>query len=169
MNMVALSDHGRRGGKVTRHRAILSVVASRPIRTQDELVDALERRHLHATQATVSRDIRELGLVRVHDRDGGRYIPPSPASGQEGDQTYAAQLVRIFSDHVRTIEFVGTLGIIRTRPSSAPLVATALDTGDHEGIAGTVAGDDTVLVIARGAAAARRLHSQLVKLTGNHR
>ena len=155
----------RSAGKITRHRTILAVIAARPIRTQDELVAELQRKRLQVTQATVSRDIRELRLIRIHDRDGGRYVA-APASPEQPSD-YASHLESIFHDHVRGVEFVDNLAVIRTYPSSAPLVASALDSGHSPEIAGTVAGDDTVIVVVRGTAAARRLHSRFAKLTGN--
>jgi len=167
--MAAASSTLDRGAiKSTRHQMILVAVAAKEIRTQDELVEHLRRKRFVVTQATVSRDIRELGLVRTHDRDGGRYIAPGRAGGEGGGPAYSAQLATIFHDHVRSVEFIDHLGVIHTHPSSASLVAAALDAGDHEEIAGTVAGDDTVIIVVRGGVAARKLHARLNKLTGNH-
>src|SRR5579884_1300620 len=149
--------------KAERHRTILDLVRAHPIRTQDELVDALRGLRLDVTQATVSRDLRELGLLRVPDGDGLRYVA-SPAEADPGGTS--ARLRSAVRDHVRGIEFVGHLGVIRTRPSTAPLVAAALDQAHFEEVAGTVAGDDTVLVVARGSDAARRLHKKLAMLNG---
>ena len=160
--MTAARLDSRGGGKAARQRAILAVIAERAIRTQEELVDALGADGLQVTQATVSRDIHELGLLRVHDREGGRYV------GRPGDAPadYSSRLSAIFRDHVRGVEFVGNLAVIRTHPSSAPLVASALDSGAHAEIAGTVAGDDTVIVVVRGATAAKHLNLFFAQLTG---
>ncbi len=144
--------------KAERHRAILDLVRAHPIRTQDELVDALRGLRLDVTQATVSRDVRELGLLRVADGDGLRYVS-GPADVDPGGTS--ARLRSALREHVRGVEFVGNLGVIRTRPSTAPLVAAALDQSHFEELAGTVAGDDTVLVVARGADAARRLQQRI--------
>jgi len=154
--------------KGTRHQMILMAVAAKEIRTQEELVEHLRRKRFVVTQATVSRDIRELGLVRIHDRNGGRYIAPGGADRKGGGPAYSAQLATIFHDHVRSVEFIDHLGVIHTHPSSASLVAAALDAGGHEEIAGTVAGDDTVIIVARGGVAARKLHARLAKLIGGH-
>ena len=143
--------------KAERHRAIVDLVRAHPIRTQDELVDALRGLRLDVTQATVSRDVRELGLVRVPDGDGLRY-----ASSADVDPGGASPRLRsAVREHVRSIEFVGHLGVIRTRPSTAPLVAAAIDQAHFDEVAGTVAGDDTVLVVARGTDAARTLQRRL--------
>jgi transcriptional regulator of arginine metabolism len=144
--------------KAERHRAIIDLVRAHPIRTQDELVDALRGLRLDVTQATVSRDVRELGLVRVADGDGLRYVA-SPADVDPGGTS--ARLRSAVREHVRGVEFVGHLGVIRTRPSTAPLVAAAIDQAHFEEVAGTVAGDDTVLVVARGVDAARKLQQRI--------
>jgi transcriptional regulator of arginine metabolism len=144
--------------KAERHRAIVDLVRAHPIRTQEELADALRGLRLDVTQATVSRDVRELGLVRVPDGDGLRYVA-SPADVDPGGTS--ARLRSAVREHVRGVEFVGHLGVIRTRPSTAPLVAAALDQAHFEELAGTVAGDDTVLVVARGLDAAKRLQRRI--------
>jgi transcriptional regulator of arginine metabolism len=149
--------------KAERHRAIVDLVRAHPIRTQDELVDALRGLRLDVTQATVSRDVRELGLVRVPDGEGLRYVS-SPADADPGGTS--ARLRSAVREHVRGVEFVGHLGVIRTRPSTAPLVAAALDQAHFEEVAGTVAGDDTVLVVARGSEAAARLRRKLETIAG---
>ena len=153
----------RAPGKAERHRAIVDLVRAHPIRTQDELVDALRGLRLDVTQATVSRDVRELGLVRVPDGDGPRYVS-SPA---DADPTgTSARLRSAVREHVRGVEFVGHLGVVRTRPSTAPLVAAAIDQAHFDEVAGTVAGDDTVLVVARGNEAAARLRRKLEAISG---
>ena len=150
-------------GKSERHEAILALVRDRAVRTQEEIVDALRRRGLEVTQATVSRDIKELGLARVHDPDGPRYVVTetgdSPPPG-------TARLRSVMREHVRSMEFVGHLGVIRTRPSSAPLVAANIDQSHFAEVAGTVAGDDTVLVIIRSVPAAKQLAEKLRALVG---
>jgi transcriptional regulator of arginine metabolism len=122
--------------KEDRQRAILELVRDRPVHTQHELARALGERGFAATQATVSRDIQELGLVRTGDgyRAG---VPVSPVS----------ELVLSMTQ----VEF---LMVIRTPPGTANLVARAVDESGVEGVAGTVAGDDTILAVLadRGAA-----------------
>jgi transcriptional regulator of arginine metabolism len=144
--------------KTERQQAILDLVRDRKVRTQEEIVAALHRRGLEATQATVSRDIRELGLVRVHDPDGLRYV-----AGGEADEPspVTTRLRAVMREHVRSMEFVEHIGVVRTRPSSAPLVAAVIDSAHFEEVAGTVAGDDTVLVVVRSRPGARRLADRL--------
>jgi transcriptional regulator of arginine metabolism len=111
-----------------------------------------------ATQATVSRDIRELGLVRVHDPDGLRYVVGGDA---EEASPLSTRLRAVMREHVRSMEFVEHIGVVHTRPSSAPLVAAVIDSAHFEEVSGTVAGDDTVLVVVRTRPGARRLAERL--------
>jgi transcriptional regulator of arginine metabolism len=148
--------------KPVRQRAILELVRARPIRTQEELVSQLQRRRLAVTQATVSRDIRELGLLRVHDDGGPRYVPPSAELDAESSNLRLHNALR---EHVRGIEFVDLLGIVHVAPGCAPLVAGAIDGARFDELAGTVAGDDTVLIVARSRPAAQRLLLRLRALT----
>ena len=145
--------------KVERQQAILDLVRDRRIRTQEEIATALHRRGFEATQATVSRDIRELGLARVHDPDGLRYVP----GGADGDEPSPAstRLRAAMREHVRSMEFVESIGVVHTRPGSAPLVAAVIDAVHFEEVAGTVAGDDTILVVVRSRPGARRLAERL--------
>jgi len=156
--MIGASARNGAPSKSERRRAILELVRTRTIRTQDDLVAALRRRRVPATQATVSRDIRDLGLLRVHDDAGPRYV----AAAAELDAAAASERVhRALVEHVQALEFVDLLGVMHTAPGSAPLVAAAIDAGRFEELAGSVAGDDTVLMVARSRPAAQRLHVRL--------
>jgi transcriptional regulator of arginine metabolism len=144
--------------KRSRHRAILELVRTRTIRTQEELVGALRARHLDVTQATVSRDIRELGLIRVPGDGGPRY----GQAGAEVDEHLARRrLHNALTEHTQGIEFVDLLGVVHAAPGSASLVAAAVDAARFDELLGTVAGDDTVLLIARSRPAAQRLLATL--------
>ena len=132
--------------KESRQQAILSIIRESEVRTQEELARELRARGFEVTQATVSRDIRELGVVKVASKDGGyRYAaPPSPLPP---DALGRAQ--RTFRDFVKDIAYSGSLLVIKTQPGSAMVVAAALDDLNLEGVAGTIAGDDAVLVVAK--------------------
>jgi transcriptional regulator of arginine metabolism len=147
--------------KPARHRAILTLVRGGVIRTQEDLVAELHRRRFAVTQATVSRDIRELGLLRVHDDAGPRYM--APVAEVDADLTMH-RLRNAIEEHVQTVEFVDLLGIVHTAPGCASLVAAALDGSRFEEVAGTIAGDDTVLVITRSRPAAQRLLRKLTSI-----
>ena len=149
--------------KPARQRAILDLIRTRPIRTQEELVAQLHRRRLDVTQATVSRDIRELGLLRVHENGGPRYV----AAAAEYDlETASMRLRNALREHVRVIEFVDLFGVIHAAPGTAPLVAGAIDGARFDEVAGTVAGDDTVFVLTRSRPAAQRLLMRLKTMGG---
>jgi transcriptional regulator of arginine metabolism len=129
--------------KEERQRAILELVRDRPVQTQQELARALTERGFTATQATVSRDIQDLGLVRT----GSGYQPGSPVSA-------VSELVISMTQ----VEFVV---VIRTPPGTANLVARAIDESKMPGVAGTLAGDDTILAVLSDRQAAERLRSFL--------
>ena len=127
--------------KAQRQSAILQLVNGGSAHTQQEIAAALSRRGMRATQATISRDIQELGLVR---------------SGA-GYRTSAA-LVR---ELVLSVELVAPMAVIRTPPGTANLVARRIDEAALPGIAGTVAGDDTIIAVLRKPSAARALKELL--------
>ena len=129
-------------GKAQRQRMIGDWLRQQQVGSQDELVARLGMAGIAATQATVSRDLEELGAVKLR-RDGAiRYSLPDPA----GPGHSAAMLDRLLADWVTDIIEAEGLVVIKTPPGSANVVANALDTAGMEGIAGTIAGDDTIFV-----------------------
>jgi transcriptional regulator of arginine metabolism len=133
------------------------LLLERRISSQEEIVDRLARAGHRATQTTVSRDLTALGAVKVVDDGGERYtLPdePAPAGGLD-------ELTRMLRQFAVEIDASANLAVVKTLPGSAGPVATALDRARLDGILGTVAGDDTVLVVARdprgGSPLARRL------------
>ena len=115
--------------------------------SQDELVAKLERAGIAATQATVSRDLEELGAIKLR-RDGAiRYVMPETRPAQPG-----AMLDRLLAEWVTDIVEAVGLVVIRTPPGSANLVANALDAAAIDGIVGTIAGDDTIFIALGGGA-----------------
>ena len=129
--------------KERRQRAILELVRQRPVHTQHELAEALARLRLDTTQATVSRDIQELGLVRT----GSGYRVGTP--------------VPIVQELVLSVTQVEFLVVVHTPPGTANLVARAIDESGLEGLAGTVAGDDTLMVVLSDRSAAGPLREFL--------
>jgi transcriptional regulator of arginine metabolism len=130
--------------KDRRQRAILELVRQKPVHTQHELAETLAGMGLQATQATVSRDIQELGLVR----SSAGYRP-------------APLVSEAFQENVRSVEAVGDLMIVRTPPGTANFVARAIDEAQFPGVAGTVAGDDTIIVVLRERKAGAALQRML--------
>jgi transcriptional regulator of arginine metabolism len=144
--------------KARRQRLILSVVSRRRVGTQHELLEALATAGCHVTQATVSRDIRELGLVKTHDvLDRPRYAAPD--RGRRPDPREA--LAGVLSQFGHRAVAAQNIVVVQSELGSAPAVARALDQLEHPRIVGTLAGDDTCLVIARDARDAGRLEAEL--------
>jgi transcriptional regulator of arginine metabolism len=139
--MAAAAQGASSNGKGRRHHAILELVDRGSVHTQQDIAEALARRGVHATQATISRDIQELGLVRT-----GRGYRSSTA------------LVR---ELVLSVELVEPLAVIKTPPGTANLVARRIDEAELPGVAGTVAGDDTIIAVLRGRGAGRALKELL--------
>jgi transcriptional regulator of arginine metabolism len=129
--------------KLKRHAAILRVVRERRIESQDGLREALAAEGINVTQATLSRDIRELGLAKLVDPAGGSYY----ANPTEG--SLRPDLAQVLPALLVSVEGTGPLIVIKTATGGAPAVAAALDQAGWKEIIGTLAGDDTLLVIAR--------------------
>jgi transcriptional regulator of arginine metabolism len=129
--------------KTQRHAAILRVVRDRRIESQDELRQALADDGFVVTQATLSRDIRELGLAKLADPGGGSYYanPHRGAVRPELSQMAPALLL--------SVDGVGPFLVLKTASGSAGAVTEALDKAGWSEVMGTIAGDDTVLVITR--------------------
>ena len=144
--------------KRRRQRLILSLVSRRRIGTQHELIDALAKAGCRVTQATVSRDIRELGLAKTHDvLDRPRYAAPERDRRPDPREALAAVLSQFGHRAVAAQNIV----VVQSELGSAPAVARALDRLEHPRIVGTLAGDDTCLVVAGSAKDAAALAAEL--------
>ena len=143
--------------KAYRHGQILNLIQSQSIRTQEDMAQALQRLGIRVTQVTLSRDIRELGLVK--GQQGYRKPDPTSASGEE-----AIHLKRTLEEFVRDIKTAQNLVIIRTAAGNAQPVGAALDRQAWPEILGTVAGDDTVFAAAHDARSAARAKEKLLAL-----
>lgn len=143
-------------GKTARQRLIVDLLERTPVRGQNELVALLAERGVIATASTVSRDLMELDAVRVRHSDGS-LVYAVPAEGGDrtprpaGEATTAAQqrLVRLAHELLVAAEASANLVVLRTPPGAAQFLAGAVDHAAHPDILGTIAGDDTVMVIAR--------------------
>jgi transcriptional regulator of arginine metabolism len=135
-------------GKTQRQRAIRQLVAGGGIRTQDDLVEGLARAGVQATQATISRDVEEMGLLRV--RVPGQGTVYALAEAAAPDEAAARRRLRHLLDDLPIDTAVPRgLLLVRTAPGSANLLAVAIDRCAFPEIVGTVAGDDTILVALR--------------------
>ena len=149
--------------KVERHRLIESVVARKRVGTQFELLDALADSGCSVTQATVSRDIRELRLEKTHDQFGRpRYTLPNAT--RRSDPVEA--LNSVLGQFGRKVTPAGNIVVLQSELGAAPAIARALDQLGHERVVGTLAGDDTVLVIAPSERDARTLARELAATLG---
>ena len=145
--------------KAQRHAAILTLVRHRRIASQEQLRELLVAQGVEVTQATLSRDIRELGLAKIADPEGGAHYAAPPAA-----ETPPPPLGPLVAALLLSTEGVGALLVIRTPVGSANALGSALDRHGWPEVVGTIAGDDTILVIARGAAARRRVAARLAAL-----
>ena len=140
-----------------RQSAILDLVSEEAIRSQEELGARLRALGFHATQATISRDIRDLELVK-RASDGAYERPGAGGAGEPGDIEPAdIRLRRAIIEYLRRVDLVQQLLVLRTDPSQAQPLALAVDQAELPEVVGTVAGDDTVLVITRHGRAGREV------------
>ena len=149
--------------KPARQRLIASVVSRKRVGTQFELLDALADAGCHVTQATISRDIRELGLEKTRDELGRpRYVVPHRGARRDPREALAA----ILAQFGRRAVAAGNIVVLQSELGSAPAIARALDGVGHQQVVGTLAGDDTCLIVARTAADARAVAEELSDAIG---
>jgi transcriptional regulator of arginine metabolism len=142
--------------KQRRQRAIADLIRGNTLSSQEELADRLGSLGFAVTQATISRDLEQLGAVKV--RRDGELSYALPEDGRNGP---GPRLAAVFRDWVRSVEPAGTLVVIKTPPGSAHLVGVVLDQSELAEIAGTICGDDTIFVACRAARQANALSSKL--------
>lgn len=135
---------------------ILELITDKPIETQDELAGELTAAGFTVTQATVSRDIKELGLIKVGDRGKQRYVKES-GSGKH----FSSNIANIYRNAVLSITNARNLVVIKTVPGGASTVGMNIDRLDNLDVLGCVAGDDTVLAVARTDESAAEIASRL--------
>jgi len=149
--------------RARRQQAIVDLISAERLGSQEEIRARLAQRGLRATQSTISRDLEELGLARVHDADGVRYVLP-------GSETthIAGPLRRLLNEFALTFVRTDVGLIVRTPPGAANVLAEGVDRAGLEAVAGTIAGDNTILVIGRegvNAAATEALLTELMEAT----
>ena len=148
--------------KTKRLAKILELIQAKPIDTQEELLKALREHGFDVTQATVSRDIKELRLVKALDGEGNyRYTAVHQDAGG-----VPSKFRSIFSEAVVSIDYAKNLLVIKCFSGMAQAACAAMDTMQWEGMVGTIAGDDTILAAMRSENAAISLMGELKKYTG---
>ncbi len=145
-----------------RERAILEIVAGHPVGTQEELARELAKRGAAVTQATVSRDVKRLGLVKVPDSSGAyRY---SAGNGISTPPAPEENLRNAFREFVTGLDAGEAFFLVKTLPGRANAVGIAIDEARRPELAGTIAGDDTILVLVRRARDGEKARKSLEKL-----
>ncbi|MEN6348407.1 MAG: arginine repressor [Syntrophomonas sp.] len=151
--------------KLRRHFVITDIVSNQRIVTQEELCQALRDNGFDVTQATVSRDIKEMHLVKIPDKEGYHYALPE-APGARGS---FERMKRIFQDSVINIDFSENLVVIKTLPGAAQSVASLIDSSNDKHILGTVAGDDTIFVAVKPKEAVAVVINEFEQLVNKHK
>ncbi|WP_197696879.1 arginine repressor [Mycobacterium sp. 852002-51152_SCH6134967] len=148
-----------------RQARIVAILSSRSVHSQTELAALLAEEGIEVTQATLSRDLEELGAVKLRGADGGVgvYIVPEDGSPVRGVSGGTERMSRLLAELLVSTDSSGNLAILRTPPGAAHYLASAMDRAALPFVVGTVAGDDTILVVARepmtGAELATKLES----------
>ncbi|MBB4683007.1 arginine repressor [Amycolatopsis jiangsuensis] len=139
------------GSRVGRQARITELVSSMAIRSQTELAKLLAAEGIEVTQATLSRDLDELGAVKLRGADSGApvYVIPEDGSPVRGVQGGTSRLARLLGELMVSADASGNLTVLRTPPGAAQFLASAIDRAALEEVVGSIAGDDTVAVIAR--------------------
>ncbi|QUH20704.1 arginine repressor [Alkaliphilus sp. B6464] len=133
--------------KYTRHAKMLEIIESKEIETQEELSEELRKLGLNVTQATVSRDIKELRLIKVLTKNG-KY---KYATLQSQENVLSDRLVKIFKNSIVSIDYAGNIIVMKTLTGSAQAAAAAIDAVNLDDAVGTIAGDDTIFIVIRDA------------------
>ena len=147
--------------KNVRQSEILNIVQSKDIDTQEQLLEELRARGFTTTQATISRDIKELRLVKELTGSGGyRYA----LSERKTSSTSDVRLRNIFKEGVLSVDVAQNIVVVRTMPGLASAACSALDAMDIDGMVGSLAGDDTGILIMRDNSFAQQFNSEVHKL-----
>ncbi|MCC8122478.1 MAG: arginine repressor [Oscillospiraceae bacterium] len=132
--------------KANRQQEILQIIEQQDIETQEELLHALEQRGFHATQATISRDIKQMNLVKEMGSHGVyRYV----VSERRVMRNYSERLRTIFKEGITSFDLAQNIIVVKTMPGLAPAACAAIDGMEIDGIVSSLAGDDTAILIMR--------------------
>ncbi len=161
--------------KVARHQLVADLLRRHAVRSQGELAERLALHGVMVTQATLSRDLVELGAVKVRHRDGGLiYAVPgeggdrTPLAGLEQEVLHA-RLARLCEELLVTAEASANLVVLRTPPGAAQLLASAIDQSQLASVLGTIAGDDTIVVVSRDPLGGQAVADRLIDLARHGR
>ena len=147
--------------KSKRQAKIMEIISSRDIETQEQLLQALEEQGFKSTQATISRDIKELRIVKELTSLGTYHYAPS---AKETGSTFTARLNTVFRECVVHYDYAQNIVVVKTLPGMAQAAASALDAMDSSTVYGTLAGDDTIFILLRDTNAAAAFCCEIKKL-----
>ena len=146
--------------KTKRHSKILELISEKDIATQEDLLVYLRESGFDVTQATVSRDIKELRLVKTMVSDGKyRYSPATSDSNADVSTKYA-----VFNQSAKSVDYANNMIVIKCYTGMANAACAVLDAMNHEGVVGTLAGDDTIFIACRTENAASAVKDELLSL-----
>lgn len=160
--------------RAARRQAIVEIIRNGAIASQSDLLDALSTRGFDVTQATVSRDLYELAAVKTPSSDG-RMLYAVPAEGGESRmladelEDINGRLVRIAAETMVSVEHSGNLVVLRTPPGAAHYLASAFDHANFPNVIGTIAGDDTIILVVGEKSSGKSVADRLAKLIKNRR
>ena len=147
--------------KSSRQDEILRIIREKDVETQEELAEELRKTGYKVTQATVSRDIRELRLLKVAANGGGfKYARP-----ERHETAVSDRLTRILNDSLVNVDFSGNMIVVKTLSGSANVAAEALDNLGWAEIIGTIAGDNTIFIVTKSEAVAENVSARIRKMT----
>jgi transcriptional regulator of arginine metabolism len=153
-------SRGNGGAKAKRQQAILELIFRGRLASQEEIRRRLAGLGMQATQSTISRDIEELGLARVHDAEGVRYVAP----GDAGSFGHKGVLRRLLDEFAMSFVPTDSGLLVRTPPGAAAALAEGIDRAGLDGVAGTIAGDNTILIVGREGVKARTLERSFAQI-----
>ena len=157
-------------GKLARQARIVELVATHPVTSQGELAGLLAVEGIAVTQGTLSRDLDELGAVKLRTPDGGQpiYVVPqdgAPLAARQRHDAPPQRLARLLGELLVSAEASANLVVLRTPPGASNFLASALDRAGLPEVLGTIAGDDTIWVVSRDPAGGQALAAGLLELS----
>jgi transcriptional regulator of arginine metabolism len=152
--------------RTARHARITEILRRRAVRSQTELAEALAQEGIAVAVATLSRDLDELGAVKLRAADGGagRYVIPEDGTHVPGIPGGTDRLAKLLADLLVSADHSGNTAVLRTPPGAANFLASALDRANPDDVVGTIAGDDTIFVLAREPVTGAELADRLAGL-----
>lgn len=134
--------------KNQRQEAILEIITENPVSTQEQLIEQLAERGISTTQATLSRDIQQLSLIKSRDENGiNRYMLPAETAAEKS----------LFAESVLSVDYAMNTIVLKCRAGMAQGTCAAIDSVNHQGVVGTIAGDDTIFILVRTESDAKKL------------